>query len=288
MAQKIIPCGGWYVDGETLTFDENKVLSANGGGSTIPVLDMGTVSSEPPVELPITSEQIQTAQQENAVVKITYEGITLQLQKIGQSATQVVFSGYVSENNIFFFIDVSNTKSTFNIIPTRQVPKTDSVQNGYGLLVQDGEAVWGAIDTGNGLPLAGGTMQGAINMGNNAINNLPTPSASTDAATKGYVDTTVSGYVKTSGGSVTGVISMNNNKITNVAAPGDDGDAANKQYVDSKVPALASVDTAGIVKEIPNIEQFTNPSSATAQEIADKFNNLIQNLINAGIMVAGT
>lgn len=32
MAQKIIPCGGWYIDNETLTFDENKVLSVVGGG----------------------------------------------------------------------------------------------------------------------------------------------------------------------------------------------------------------------------------------------------------------
>ena len=32
MAQKIIPCGGWYVDENTLSFDENKVLSVIGGG----------------------------------------------------------------------------------------------------------------------------------------------------------------------------------------------------------------------------------------------------------------
>lgn len=36
MAQKIIPCGGWYIDNATLTFDENKVLSVVGGGSTGP------------------------------------------------------------------------------------------------------------------------------------------------------------------------------------------------------------------------------------------------------------
>ena len=94
-------------------------------------------------------------------------------------------------------------------------------------------------------------------------------------------------YLPLTGGTMQGAINMGNNKITNVAVPIDNGDAANKQYVDNKVPALATVTTAGVVKEIPNIEQFTNPSSATAQEIADKFNNLIQNLINAGIMVAG-
>jgi hypothetical protein len=43
------------------------------------------------------------------------------------------------------------------------------------------------------LPLAGGTMSGAINMGGNQINNLGSPSASTDAATKGYVDAAING-----------------------------------------------------------------------------------------------
>lgn len=62
----------------------------------------------------------------------------------------------------------------------------------------------------------------------------------------------------------------------------------NIQYVDGVIPVAATTTTLGTVKQISNIEQFTNPSSATAQEIADKFNNLIQNLINAGIMVAGT
>ena len=41
------------------------------------------------------------------------------------------------------------------------------------------------------LPLAGGTMSGAIAMGTNKITGLGTPTASTDAATKGYIDTAV-------------------------------------------------------------------------------------------------
>jgi len=41
------------------------------------------------------------------------------------------------------------------------------------------------------LPLAGGTMTGAIAMGTNKITGLGTPTTSTDAATKGYIDTVV-------------------------------------------------------------------------------------------------
>jgi hypothetical protein len=40
------------------------------------------------------------------------------------------------------------------------------------------------------LPLAGGTMTGAIAMGTNKITGLGTPTADSDAATKGYIDTT--------------------------------------------------------------------------------------------------
>ena len=44
---------------------------------------------------------------------------------------------------------------------------------------------------GTKLPLAGGTMSGAIAMGSNKITGLGTPTATTDAATKAYVDTTM-------------------------------------------------------------------------------------------------
>ena len=45
------------------------------------------------------------------------------------------------------------------------------------------------------LPLSGGTMTGAINMGSKKITSLATPTANTDAATKGYVDTVAGGQI---------------------------------------------------------------------------------------------
>jgi len=45
-----------------------------------------------------------------------------------------------------------------------------------------------AVAIGNKLPLAGGTMTGAIAMGTNKITGLGTPTSNTDAATKAYVD----------------------------------------------------------------------------------------------------
>lgn len=49
------------------------------------------------------------------------------------------------------------------------------------------------------LPKAGGTMTGQINMSNQKIVSLGTPTVSTDAATKGYVDTSVVGLLDLQG-----------------------------------------------------------------------------------------
>ena len=42
--------------------------------------------------------------------------------------------------------------------------------------------------SGDYLPLAGGTMTGAVNMGGNKITSVATPTSGTDAANKSYVD----------------------------------------------------------------------------------------------------
>lgn len=64
------------------------------------------------------------------------------------------------------------------------------------------------------LPLAGGTMSGAINMGTHQINAVTDPTSAQDAATKNYVDTAVAGlqplasvYAATVGSNIAGTYS---------------------------------------------------------------------------------
>ena len=61
---------------------------------------------------------------------------------------------------------------------------TYAVEAGYG----GTEADFAQMLITPGLPLAGGTMLGAVNMNAQALSGLPEPSADSDAATKAYVD----------------------------------------------------------------------------------------------------
>lgn len=86
------------------------------------------------------------------------------------------------------------------------------------------------------LPLTGGTMSGAIDMGNNPITNLLLPSAGRDAANKTYVDNAIAGavsvYLPLAGGTMSGDINMGGFKSTNAADPTNPQDYATKFYVD--------------------------------------------------------
>jgi sugar lactone lactonase YvrE len=91
------------------------------------------------------------------------------------------------------------------------------------------------------LPLAGGTMTGAIAMGTAKITGLGNPTAAQDAATKTYVDTADALKLSLTGGTMSGAIAMGTNKITGLGDPTLAQDSATKSYVDT---ILGSTETA--------------------------------------------
>lgn len=109
--------------------------------------------------------------------------------------------------------------------------------------------VAGSGGTPDALPLAGGTMTGAINMDGNKVTGLPAPTGDLDAVTKAYLDnaiaTAVADYLAKAGGSMTGAINMGGNKITTLGNPTAADDAATKSYVDSAVPSGTFLPTTG-------------------------------------------
>ena len=86
---------------------------------------------------------------------------------------------------------------------------------------------------GTAVQKTGDTMTGDLDMGNNQIENLGTPSGPADATTKTYVDTADALKLDKSGGTMTGGINMGSQGLTNLATPSASADAATKGYVDT-------------------------------------------------------
>lgn len=103
-----------------------------------------------------------------------------------------------------------------------------AVEGGYKGTVEEFQQMLGM----ECLPLIGGTMKGAFSMGGYRLMQVGTPTESTDAANKEYVDKIKKDAL--AGGTMTGPINMNGMSLTGLSAPVAAQDAANKEYVDSK------------------------------------------------------
>ena len=166
-----------------------------------------------------------------------------------------------------------------------------------GVLQQIGELETGIEgDLAGYLPLAGGTMTGAL--------NVQTPTEDANAATKKYVDDAVQNatdpelagrvealetsqaqqdteisnlkngstalpYVKKSGDSMTGVLNMSNNKVTNVADPTANGDAVNYKTMNAMKTDLES--------QIENLSGLLDATNQKIQDLEQRVEELEQN-----------
>ena len=84
-------------------------------------------------------------------------------------------------------------------------------------------------------------MQADINMNNNFIQNVATPTTSHQEANKGYCDYNFLNRQK--GGRIMGSLSMNQNDLFEIPAPKFGSSAVNKNYVDGEISKITTVDT---------------------------------------------
>ena len=115
------------------------------------------------------------------------------------------------------------------------------------------------------LPLAGGTMSGAIAMGTSKITGVGEPTLAQDAATKNYVDTADALKLALAGGTMSGAIAMGTNKITGLGTPTTNTDASTKLYVDTATALKLSL-TGGTMSGAIDMgtSKITNLGTPTA------------------------
>jgi len=118
------------------------------------------------------------------------------------------------------------------------------------------------------LPLAGGTMTGAIAMSTSKITGLGNPTSAQDAATKTYVDTADALKLNLTGGTMSGAIAMGTNKITGVGDPTLAQDAATKAYTDSILGSATSAADSAAAAATSASNAATSASNAATSATA--------------------
>ena len=116
------------------------------------------------------------------------------------------------------------------------------------------------------LPLAGGTMSGAIAMGTSKITGLGDPTLAQDAATKTYVDTADALKLPLTGGTMSGAIAMGANKITGLGTPTATTDATTKTYVDGILGSATAAADSAAAAATSESNAATSASNASTSE----------------------
>ena len=131
------------------------------------------------------------------------------------------------------------------------------------------------------LPLAGGTMSGAIAMGTSKITGLGTPTLSTDASTKAYADL----MLPLTGGTMSGAIAMGTSKITGVGDPTAAQDVVTKYYLDNSV--LAPSNLTGPITSVGAATTIASQTGTGTKFVVDTSPTIVTPTLS-GATVAGT
>jgi hypothetical protein len=178
-------------------------------------------------------------------------------------------------------------------------------------------AILDASQTLSNKILSSNTLGSDLAAGGFTVSGLASPSASADAATKGYVDTQVSNLVDSapgtlntlnelaealgddpnfattitnsiatklslSGGTMTGAIAMGSNKITGLGTPTASTDAATKDYIDTQTTSAGASATAAALSAAAAATSAT--SAATSASSAASSYSSVLGLTGSGIV----
>ena len=127
-------------------------------------------------------------------------------------------------------------------------------------------------------------MQADINMNNNFIQNVATPTTSHQGANKGYCDYNF--LNRQNGGVLMGSLSMNQNDLFEIPAPKYGSSAVNKNYVDSKSVGLPlSGGTLSGDLDMGENKIINLPTPTLAKDAANK--SYVDSKIGSGLPLSG-
>ena len=131
-------------------------------------------------------------------------------------------------------------KELFNVVKSKQ-RNLNELKTHYDSLVSFEEVKENFLSRQEEFP-----METQLNMNHNSITNLKDPTFGGEAATKTYVDSSISSVVSStagsiatrlplSGGTMTGPLDMGTKSISNLPTPTTSSEATSKQYVDGQL-----------------------------------------------------
>jgi hypothetical protein len=210
-----------------------------------------------------------------------------------QTLTNKILSGAViATGGIDFEGTTTDAYNTTLTVTDPTANRTITIPNATGTVTLDGVA-----STLTSKTITSGTLGSDLAAGTYKITGLGTPSADTDAATKGYVNTQIAAVVDSApaaldtlnelaaalgddanfattvstsigtkvakaGDSMTGALSMGNNKITDLATATNGTDAVNKTYIDTVFGSTSSAATSATSAATSASSASTSASSA--------------------------
>ena len=189
----------------------------------------------------------------------------------GTSATITNLSAPTNDNDAARKVDVDNAVA--NLVDS--APGTLDTLNELAAALGDdpdfATTITNSIATK--LPLAGGTMTGAIAMSTNKITGVGDPTAAQDVSSKAYVDQQDALQVTKSGDSMSGNLAMGSNNITGLATPTANDHASNKSYVDGLFQSTQAASTSAAnaaTSESNAATSETNASNSAASALNSK------------------
>ena len=113
-------------------------------------------------------------------------------------------------------------------------------------------------------------MTGNLDMRNNKITNLPTPTGNAPLTPKSYVDTN---FLTLSGGTMSGALAMGNNKMTGLPWATQNGNAVDFEFFNSwTIPSqrIGNTFTYKGTTVIYNIRKIGDPREVITRDTCDK------------------